>query len=229
MSRFYASLHARSSSREELIKTLISATGEPESIEEDLNIVSLQGAQKSTHASPDQSRIFISPSINQWVSLFLERFNEADEIAESLSAANRNWIVLLWTDAHEAWGYSMFHGGERQDQFVNDLAYYDGTADEHDPGEMTGDPEGYRALLEDPNEYHDLVNLLQMARSSGMSEEEEDRKRREERVTNEFKMFREALGIPHASSDYQYIRQGDTSDLLRWDEFVHITFRTESF
>ncbi len=224
MSRFYAGLHARSSSREELMKNLVTMAGEPESIEEDVNVVSLRSAQKSTHASPDQSRLFLSPSINGWVSIFIERFTEADEMAEDLSAATESWIVLLWTDPHRAWGYDIFHAGRKKDRFVNDLSYYDGTVEEHDQQELTGNPETFRELLEEPNEFNDLVNLLQLAREEGMTEGDESDERRQERVTNEFTMFREALGIPHASSDYQYIRQGDTSDLLRWDEFVHMTF-----
>lgn len=224
MSRFYANIHAYTASREEVLEHLFNLRGEPESMEEEVNVAHLRDAQMLSHAHSEQSRMLLSPSINEWVSIFMEEFLEGDEIAENLSELTDNWVVFLWADPQRAWGYSLFRAGELTDEFVNDLTYYDGTVEEHDEEELSGNPDRYSDLLASPNDLSDVKNILQIARHESMNNEEELDERRSERVTNEFNMFRESLGIPHASTDYQYIIQGDQENLLRWDEFVHVIF-----
>ncbi len=224
MSRFYANIQARHDAREDILEHLFKLRGEPESIEEELNVATLRNARMTAHSHSDQSRMLLSPSINGWVSIFPEEFIEGDEIAEDLSELTDDWTVFLWADPERAWGYSFFRGGEKSDQFVNDLTYYDGTIDEHDEEKLSGNPDLYSELLESPNTLNDVKNMLQIARHESMNKEEESQERKAERVANEFNMFRETLGIPHAATDYQYIIQGDQSDLLRWDEFVHVSF-----
>jgi hypothetical protein len=224
MSRFYANIHVRDESREQILEHLFNLRGEPESMEEEVNVASLRDAQMLSHAHSEESRMLLSPSINGWVSIFIEEFIEGDEIAENLSELTDDWTVFLWADPEQAWGYSIFRAGEESDEFVNDLSYYDGTVDEHDEDQLSGNPDLYSELLESPNTLNDLKNILELARHESMKDEEESQERRSERVANEFRMFSESLGIPHAATDYQYIIQGDQEDLLRWDEFVHVTF-----
>lgn len=222
MSRFYSGLHVLTENRDQLMQDVWMYLGEPEKVSEELQVQSPKEARHLPNSGPDQVRAFLSPAINGWISMFMERLTDGERVAEELSTRQHTWTVLLWTDPARAWGYTIFRNGDQMDEFVNNLAYWDGNNEDYPDDHLGGQPREYEELIENPNDVNDLINLLQLAREVADDDNLDTSEKSVERIENEFEMFRKALGIPHARSDYEYLIKGDSSDLLRWEDFVHI-------
>lgn len=223
MSRFYATIHVRATDREDLLRELAHELDLSGTLEEALKIVSTDEARQLRSSTPDQTKALVSPAINQWVTFFPGDVRGCEEFTRVLSGTKGRWATYLWLDPERAWGYTMCKDGEKIDMFVNDLVYFDGRNPEEGRDEHGGEPRKYESLLHEPNDVNDLINLLQISRKEAMDQNSDENEGRSERISNEFDMFREALGLPPAASDYMYLMQGETDDVLRWDQFLHIT------
>lgn len=219
MTRFYSNLHIRDVEREELFKELVDIYGEQNETVEDIELESPDDVEFMDPSGPEEVRFFLAPAINNWTSIFTERVTLAEELAHQLSGRMNTWCVYLWTDPQKAWGYALFQDGKTIDEFVSNLEYYDRSGSGHSEEHKSGNPVSFSELIEEPNTEREIIDLLKTAREHTQKKNLEP-----EQIGNEFSMFRRALGIPHAASDYEYIAQGDSRNLLKDDEFVHFTF-----
>lgn len=220
MSRFYSNLHIQDVEREDLFRELVDIYGGREETVDDIELESPDDVQFLGRSGPDDVRFFLAPSINDWTTIFTERVTMAEELARQLSGRLDTWGIYLWTDPQKAWGYVVFENGQMVDEFVSNLEYYDPDANDQPDDHLSGNPDTFSKLLEEPTQLEEMIQMLEEARDHG----QQNKNLEPERIGNEFSMFCQSIGIPHAASDYTYIAQGDSRNLMRFDDFVHFSF-----
>ena len=159
-------------------------------------------------------KFLMAPSINGWVTIYPSDHGQDDRVSKLIAKKIDAPILQVAVHDDDVFFYSYYKDRKVVDRFNSCPDYFE-PASKRMKNLLRGKPERLAKLLGRPEDIHKLETVLEEMRGRPLF------------VSRGFDSFAELLGLPHASTSYEYLMAGETDDIDEWDQFVHVPDLTE--
>lgn len=158
-------------------------------------------------------RFLVAPPINGWVTIYPSDHGQDERVSKAIAKKIGSPILQVAVHDDDVFFYSYYQDCKLVDRFNSCPDYFEPVS-KRMKSLLRGKPEHLTELLGNPEDIHKLETVLEEMRGRPLF------------VSRGFDSFAELLGLPHASTSYEYLMAGEIDDIDEWDQFVHVPDRT---
>lgn len=168
-------------------------------------------------ASVCECKFFLAPPIRGWTSLYPALHGQSDRVSKEIAKRLTCDIFHLIVHDSDVFSYWCFRAGQEVDRYDSNPDYFGRVRlfRQRKLARLRGRPETYRHLLGNEDRLQQLIRLLR-----------EPGEERSLVADDQLVRFAELLDIPNALTSYEYLDQGETDGIQRWEQFFHVPDRS---
>lgn len=160
-----------------------------------------------------KARFLLGPKLGDWVGVYPEGGGQDSAVGRELARVSGAELIQLIVHDDDVFSYDYYRGGKLVDQYNSCPDYFDDVSD-RERQKLVGRPECFSHLLPGAEAVADLKKCLAGAGSQPFA-------------FAVLQRFSELLGIPNAVTSYDYLQNGETSQIEGWDQFIHVPDLTD--
>ncbi len=164
----------------------------------------------------DQRQFLLGPPLNGWIGVYPNGAGQDFGVAGKLARRLKGELIAMLVHDDDIFAYEYYRDGRRVDQYNSVPDYFGGDISEKERLELSGRPETFAHLANDPAKFAAVRERLAAQAVQ-----------RDVFVSGLMEEFADALGIRNALTSYEYLHENDeTDDIEGWDEFLHVPDET---
>ncbi len=155
------------------------------------------------------TKFYISPAIDGWVGVYPDNHGQDETISEEMAGEIKNEMLQLIVHDDDIFIYSFHKDGRLIDKYNSNPDYF-GEVSEDEKEKVKGNPVVFSGLFSS-EQINSLEELLEPENVKNMVF-----------TTELLASFSDILGLPNTLTSYEYLANGETEDIRKWDEFEKI-------
>jgi hypothetical protein len=161
-------------------------------------------------AVKQEARFLLGPVVNGWVSIYPNHSGQDERLAKVIARGIQGECIYVVVHDDDIFAYDYFQDGKRIDSYNSRPDYFQEVSP-REKARLRGRPRLLEHLLAPGRSLQELASLL-----SENSVEESPF------ASNQLEGFAGLLGLPNAITAYEYLMDGETDGVERWDKFIHV-------
>jgi WD40 repeat protein len=153
-------------------------------------------------------RFLLGPQLGDWIGVYPEGGGQDSKVGREFARELGAELIQLIVHDDDMFIYDYYRDGKLVDQYNSCPDYFDEVSD-RDRQKLVGRPECFSHLVADSSAVAGLKQCLAEADAEPFAYAVLQR-------------FCESLGITNAVTSYDYLQNGETDQIERWHEFIHI-------
>ncbi|HEV3447036.1 MAG TPA: hypothetical protein VG099_20525 [Gemmataceae bacterium] len=161
-------------------------------------------------AVKQKARFLLGPEVNGWVSIYPNHSGQDERLAKVIARRIQGECIYVVVHDDDIFAYDYFQDGKRIDSYNSRPDYFQEVS-AREKARLRGRPKLLEHLLAPGRSLEELASLL----SENPVEESPF-------ASNQLEGFAGLLGLPNAITAYEYLMDGETDGVERWDKFIHV-------
>jgi len=154
----------------------------------------------------EKCEVLLAPTLRGWTPVYPSAHGQDPSITRALARRLPFDIVHVLVHDDDVFAYSVYRRGKLLDEY-NSLPEYSGPISTRKKNRLAGHPERFADLLKDTGTPGELKNLLSNPPTS---------------ASDFLARFAALLDLPNALTSYEYLGDGETDGIERFDQFVRV-------